>query len=167
MLQFLRHLKFFLSATDQHGVHSPFIYNYLTKCLYAKPDYCQEKSWNILLKSIAYFGANRIGILDGTEKLQKKIQDEFPAIQWDKGSYDILFMPPFEAYKVIRSISLENEIHNNTLLLIDNIHSNRNNLSLWTTLKKHPKVTVTVDLFYCGAVFFRKEQAEEHFKIRI
>ena len=34
-------------------------------------------------------------------------------------------------------------------------------------IKKHPKVTVTVDLFYFGIVFFRKEQAKEHFKIRV
>ncbi len=167
MLQFIRHLKFFLSATDHHGVHSPFIYNYLTKCLYAKPDYCQEKSQNILLKSIAYFKANRIRLPRGTENIHKKIQNEFPSLQWGKGPYDILFMLPFEADKLVRSISLENEIHNDTLLLIDDIHNNRINLSLWTSLKNHPKVTVTVDLFYCGAVFFRKEQAEEHFKIRI
>ncbi len=37
----------------------------------------------------------------------------------------------------------------------------------WEQLKAHPMVRVTMDLFYCGVVFIRKEQAKEHFKIRI
>jgi len=39
--------------------------------------------------------------------------------------------------------------------------------SAWSEIKKHPKVTVTVDIFYWGIVFFRKEQEKEHFKIRL
>ena len=34
-------------------------------------------------------------------------------------------------------------------------------------LKNHPKVKVSLDLFYFGVIFFRKEQAKEHFKIRV
>jgi hypothetical protein len=37
----------------------------------------------------------------------------------------------------------------------------------WSTIKKHPKVTVTVDVFHYGIVFFRREQSKEHFKIRV
>ena len=37
----------------------------------------------------------------------------------------------------------------------------------WAQIKQHPKVTVTVDVFYYGFVFIRKEQQKEHFKIRI
>jgi hypothetical protein len=36
----------------------------------------------------------------------------------------------------------------------------------WETIKKHPQVTVTIDTFYWGIVFFRKAQAKEHFTIR-
>jgi hypothetical protein len=36
----------------------------------------------------------------------------------------------------------------------------------WEEIKKHPKVTVTVDLFFFGLVFFRKEQAKEGFILR-
>jgi len=37
----------------------------------------------------------------------------------------------------------------------------------WEAIKKHPKVTVTIDTFSFGIVFFRQEQAKEHFKIRV
>ncbi len=37
----------------------------------------------------------------------------------------------------------------------------------WEYIKNHKSVTVTVDGFHLGFVFFRKEQAKEHFKIRM
>jgi hypothetical protein len=37
----------------------------------------------------------------------------------------------------------------------------------WQTIKAHPKVSVTIDTYQWGMVFFRKEQAKEHFTIRI
>jgi len=36
----------------------------------------------------------------------------------------------------------------------------------WAQIKAHPQVTVTVDLFWIGLVFFRKGQEKEDFKIR-
>jgi hypothetical protein len=36
----------------------------------------------------------------------------------------------------------------------------------WEIIKNNPKVTVTIDTFYLGFVFFRNEQKKEHFVIR-
>jgi hypothetical protein len=36
----------------------------------------------------------------------------------------------------------------------------------WSSIKNHEAVTVTIDLFAFGIVFFRREQEKEHFKIR-
>ena len=37
----------------------------------------------------------------------------------------------------------------------------------WNEIKGHPLVTLTVDLFFIGIVFFRTQQkAREHFTIR-
>ena len=58
-------------------------------------------------------------------------------------------------------------IHNNSVLLFENIHSNRESEKVWNSIKKHEKVTVTIDTFLWGFVFFRKEQEKEHFIIRI
>ncbi len=163
----LNHIKFLLTATDQHGVHSPFVYNYVTKCLYIKSKNSPSKSLNILLKSIAYFKAERVWLPPEKDSIQKEIQHEFPSVKFQNGPYDILFTNPSEAKKLVGTTSEEEKIHNNTLLLIEEIHRNATNLCLWEKIKSHQNVTVTVDMFYCGAVFFRKEQAEEHFKIRI
>ena len=37
----------------------------------------------------------------------------------------------------------------------------------WEIIKNHPKVTVTIDTFQWGIVFFRSEQVKENFIIRI
>ena len=37
----------------------------------------------------------------------------------------------------------------------------------WTEIKKQEEVTLTIDLFYIGIVFFRKENKQkQHFTIR-
>jgi hypothetical protein len=37
----------------------------------------------------------------------------------------------------------------------------------WEEIKAHPKVTVTIDTFQWGIVFFRKEQRKEDFFVRV
>ncbi|MDG1661072.1 MAG: class I SAM-dependent methyltransferase [Winogradskyella sp.] len=39
MYQIIAYIKFLLKSTNQHGVHSPFVYNFITKCLYDKKRY--------------------------------------------------------------------------------------------------------------------------------
>lgn len=36
----------------------------------------------------------------------------------------------------------------------------------WEEIKKNKQVSVTIDLFFIGIVFFRKEQAKQHFVIK-
>ena len=58
-------------------------------------------------------------------------------------------------------------ICNETLWIFDDIHWSPGMEEAWEIIKKHPKVTVTIDTFQWGLVFFRKEQPKEHFVIRI
>ena len=57
--------------------------------------------------------------------------------------------------------------HNDSLLIFDAIYRNEETTKAWEEIKHHPQVKVTVDLFFMGLVFFRKEQATEHFKLRV
>lgn len=56
--------------------------------------------------------------------------------------------------------------HNDTLFIFDDIHWSEEMEEAWEYIKKHPQVTVTIDLFFLGLVFFRSEQAKQHFVIR-
>ena len=81
--------------------------------------------------------------------------------------YDIIYLKSAQP-GLLSYYSPENEvIHNNTMILVDNIHKNRNATVFWKGLIKLKHMTVTIDMFHCGVVFIRKEQVKEHFKIRI
>ena len=56
---------------------------------------------------------------------------------------------------------------NDTVFIFDDIYWSKGMTEAWETIKQHPKVTVTIDTFFWGIVFFRQEQAKEHFTIRV
>lgn len=56
--------------------------------------------------------------------------------------------------------------HNDTVIIIDDIHWSRDMEEAWTAIKEHPRATVTIDLYDMGLVFLRAEQAREHFVLR-
>jgi predicted O-methyltransferase YrrM len=58
------------------------------------------------------------------------------------------------------------KVHENSLLIFDDIYWSEGMKEAWAQIKQHPQVTVTIDLFWIGLVFFKKGQAKEHFKIR-
>lgn len=58
-------------------------------------------------------------------------------------------------------------ITNETAWIFDDIHWSTDMEEAWKEIKNHPKVTVTIDTFQWGMVFFRIEQEKEHFVIRV
>jgi len=57
--------------------------------------------------------------------------------------------------------------HNNSLLIFDDIHWSREMEQAWETIKRHPSVRCTIDLFFIGIVLFRQEfKVKQHFSIR-
>ncbi|MTH18093.1 class I SAM-dependent methyltransferase [Flavobacterium sp. LC2016-01] len=57
-------------------------------------------------------------------------------------------------------------IENDSVWIFDDIHWSQEMEEAWEIIKNHPKVTVTIDTFQWGFVFFRYEQEKEHFIIR-
>ncbi|TDQ06565.1 O-methyltransferase [Pedobacter metabolipauper] len=58
------------------------------------------------------------------------------------------------------------KVHEGSLLIFDDIYWSKGMKEAWEEIKAHPQVTVTIDLFWIGLVFFKKGQAKEHFKIK-
>jgi predicted O-methyltransferase YrrM len=57
-------------------------------------------------------------------------------------------------------------ITNETLWIFDDIHWSADMEEAWQIIRKHPKVSVSIDTFQWGLVFFRYEQPKQHFIIR-
>jgi predicted O-methyltransferase YrrM len=58
-------------------------------------------------------------------------------------------------------------ITNDSVWIFDDIHWSPEMGNAWEIIQQHPKVTVTIDTFQWGLVFFRREQPKEHFVIRV
>ena len=59
------------------------------------------------------------------------------------------------------------KVHDDTLLIFDDIYWSEGMKEAWAQIKAHPKVTVTIDLFWIGLVYFRKGQEKEDFRVKI
>ena len=57
--------------------------------------------------------------------------------------------------------------HNESVFIIEDIHSSPKAQVSWETLRNHPEVRVSIDTFKWGLIFLRKEQVKEHFVIRV
>jgi len=57
-------------------------------------------------------------------------------------------------------------VHNDSVFIFDDIYWSKGMKEAWLYIKQHPKVTVTIDTYFWGIVFYRKEQVKEHFVIK-
>jgi hypothetical protein len=140
------------------------VYDYLTKCLYKKASFKGSKSWKAVLKSISYFSAKEIKLISKDSRLKNQIEKEFGLNTKQEGPYDLIYLD-FPQADILSNY--RNEIHNDSLIFINNIHKNEERTCIWKTLVEQKLVTVSIDTFHAGMLFFRKEQVKEHFKIRI
>lgn len=163
--RFVSYLKFLAKSTNQHGVHSPFVFQYVTKCLYSRKKLHGKKSINVLLKTIGYFGFETVGIKNngGAKELVKQI---FPKVRFDENPLDLLFVDEMDM-TFFQKICSEGKLHNDSLILIDSIHDDQKNLEQWNRLIALPEITVSIDMYHCGLISIRREQVKEHFTIRI
>jgi hypothetical protein len=57
--------------------------------------------------------------------------------------------------------------HNDSVLVFDDINWSQEMKAAWQEIKQHPDVRLTIDLYFTGIIFFRKEhKMKEHFVLR-
>lgn len=56
--------------------------------------------------------------------------------------------------------------NNNSIFCFDDIYLNDGMQEAWQEIIAHKNVTASLDIFFMGFVFFRKELSHEHFKLR-
>ena len=252
------YLKFLWNSKNEHGVHSPFVFDLITKCFYdkkSKPEYAVLKSYrkslleNKITIEVTDFGAgsrvfksntraiNQIaktaGITEKRAELLFRITNYFqPENVLEIGTSlglatsvlslgnpkakittlegcantmsiaknqlllqnlkNIEFVATeFSTYLKTQQPTTNNQqliyfdgnhskqatlayfelllptVSNETVWIFDDIHWSEDMEEAWETIKNHEKVTVTIDTFQWGIVFFRIEQEREHFVIRV
>jgi predicted O-methyltransferase YrrM len=256
LYQITSYIKFVLSSTNQHGVHSPFVYDLVTRCFkdrknydaYATFDYYRKqleksnetinvkdfgsgsrvfqshqrkisqiakisgihrKRQQLLFRLVHYFKPNTIlelgtsiGMgtlalakgnenaciitLEGCPETAKIARENFDKLRLEQilskvelfdeyfkadkeTTYDLIYVDG--NHNKIKTLSYFQELlkrtHKNSLIIFDDIHWSREMNEAWMEIVRHPKVTVSIDTFFWGFVFFRIEQPKQHFVIRM
>jgi len=107
--------------------------------------------------------------LQNVDVVVGNIDDTLPAqVSQSKKPIDLVFFDANHRYEpTVRYFeTCLTNIHNDTVFVFDDIHWSDEMEQAWSYIKAHPAVTVTVDLFWVGLVFFRKEQPRQDFILR-
>ncbi|HMI07073.1 MAG TPA: class I SAM-dependent methyltransferase [Flavobacterium sp.] len=259
LFQIKKYLKFLWKSTNQHGVHSPFVFDLVTKCFYDKkihPEYSILKKYRrsllqnhhfievtdfgagskifksnkrkiskiaetagitvrnseLLFRIVNYFkpstileigtslglataaislGSRSVGTdsiittLEGCPETAGIAKQQFEKFGFGKidlkitpfeeilpdfrlSTFDLIYFDGNHQKEATLSYFelLLPTITNDSVWIFDDIHWSVEMEQAWEKIKENPKVTVTIDTFQWGIVFFRKEQEKEHFTIR-
>lgn len=157
------YLQFLLKSTNQHGVHSPFVYNYITKGLYEvkKDAYISHKTNQWLLQSIQYFKPTKICFFDeGLSVVACKI-DTIKSVELTEAD---LILDRYEAKNHARILQTIENMDNSQLLLIASYKKYPK--SFFDALRQNPEITLVIDFYYGCLVSKRTEQPKQNFFIR-
>ena len=164
------YIQFLWYSTNEHGVHSPFVFDLLTKCLYhkssvlPKKNFLNNKTNTAIYKIVRCFKPKNAFVCGQTngiiEEILKLNQVQKIDVLEKNQDFDLaIFTSEFD-FTIFEALT--NHIQNDSfcLFISDGMHP-------WNEVKNHPKVTVSIDFFYLKLVFFRKEQLKQNFVIRL
>ena len=157
------YLQFLVKSTNQHGVHSPFVYNYITKGLYQqkKNPSISHKTNQWLVQSILYFKPTKICFLD--EGLSVVAWKVYTNETVDLSNADLI-LDRYTLENYTRILQTINNMNNSQLLLIASYKKYPK--SFFNELRNNPEITLVVDFYYGCLISKRTEQPKQNFFIR-
>jgi predicted O-methyltransferase YrrM len=117
----------------------------------------------IAKKNFASLGLGQIEMVTGN------FDDRLDGILNQLATIDLIFIdgnhrkePTLRYFK-----QLLGKKNDQTILIFDDIHWSKEMELAWKEIREHPQVMLTIDLFFIGLVFFRKEfKVKQHFVLR-
>ena len=235
---------FLLKSTNKHGVHSPFVYNLVTKCFNVKTssskikqllsiqNYLYKNNTSIvvndfgkgskifkttnrkvakiakfagiskkqallLIRVIEYFNPKTILELGtsvglsaaaiGCSNTAKKAEELFSEFKLsniqlinnkfekvlpeltNNTSFDLIYFDGNHQKEATLNYFKQCLVtaHSNSIFIFDDINWSKEMQESWEEIKKNPKVTITINTYFWGIVFFRTEKAKQQFTIRV
>jgi hypothetical protein len=129
-----------------------------------------SKKSRLLYKIVRYFSPKSILIVGATtfEKEVIALANPKATIDIESTIYNCIYFSSIGINSITNETieQLVLTIENDSFWILEDIHANPAAEAIWQTLKQNPKVTVTIDTYHFGLVFFRREQVKEHFIIR-
>jgi predicted O-methyltransferase YrrM len=117
----------------------------------------------IARRNFEKMGIKNVRIIEGN------IDNTLPAFSKTAGKIDLGFIdgnhrqnPTLQYFQNLKDIC-----HDHSILIFDDIHWSKEMEAAWELIKKDKEVTLSIDLFFIGLVFFRKDfKVKQHFTIR-
>lgn len=106
--------------------------------------------------------------IENIEIIEGNFDETLPPFLETEQKLDFVFIDGNHRYEpTIRYFEwLLPKTHENTILIFDDIHWSKEMETAWKQIQDHPNVTLSIDLFFIGLVFFRKEnKVKQHFQI--
>jgi len=170
-IRLYKYFNYYLNASNGkgHGVHSPFVFSFITSVLNSK-EFSQENDnadkYRALVNSMISFykpialmelELNPLNKANVLEEIEKAKTISLLYLKQNKNTSDLMLY--FNA--AIK------KVNTHSILIFENIHNSKEMEASWEQIKMHKEVKLTIDLYKLGIVFFRQEQLEkENFTIR-
>jgi len=157
---------FWLLSNNRHGIHSPFVYDFLDRALYARRRPGCDPEQRLLMAAAEHFAPLRVGVSPSGAALAQWLKPRLPEAQWGQPPYDLYIAGrPGEAWE--NSLSDPEMWHNETVIFVGGLREGTLARQAWKHLCSLPKLRVTLETYRAGLLFFRRQQAPQHFKIRL
>jgi predicted O-methyltransferase YrrM len=104
----------------------------------------------------------------GPTLVNARFEDFLSGLSADK-KFDLVYIDGNHTYEATTHYfkTLLNHVHDHSVIICDDIYWSAGMTKAWEEIKTHAGVTLTIDLFKVGLVFFRKENKEkEDFMLR-
>jgi len=115
--------------------------------------------------AIAQIAGQNHQLLDLTniDLIEGNFDQQLPQWLAQNKSVDFAFIDGNHTFKPTMAYfeSLLEVVHDHTILVFDDIHWSEEMEAAWAQISAHPRVTLSIDLFFIGVVFFRKEFAQK------
>lgn len=124
---------------------------------------------NPSLTDIVHYNATQMGIEENIRFYADSFENALPLILGQMPRVDFAYIDGNHRYDptVQYFEQLLEKAHSYSIFVFDDINWSEEMKQSWSYIRNHASVTMTLDIFNFGIVFFRKENAEkEHFVIR-
>jgi len=157
---------------------------------YFKPDTILELGTSLGLSS-AYMAlgnpSSQVTTIEGCPKISGLAAENFQKLSVDNinlitGNFDEILPDVLNSLKQLDFVFIDgnhreeptikyfeqclSKINNDSIIIFDDIHWSEGMEAAWKYVQNHASVTLTVDIFFMGLVFLKKELSKEDFNIR-
>ncbi|MFP9115088.1 hypothetical protein ACLI1A_14210 [Flavobacterium sp. RHBU_3] len=185
----MSYLSFLWKSTNDHGIHSPFVYSFISTAFYnghqlpelkratgsaALNKQALQTLYKIIANKKAFkllvLGDNATEVTDTIRNVAEQKNSQlwfFSPLASVPGGLDLGIITGTNRQAVMEQLHrLQEDVNQKSIIAIPNIHATPQMEQAWETIKKDPNVTVTIDTYHLGLISLRNGQAKQHFLIR-